>query len=149
MSELKKGQFKLDMASITEHTIKENVQAVIRLTGYRLALKDPAPYRVRSRHEAYGVAAENYTHVAEALKQVKKGAETLLSTLGDINRPALKAVNSLCDTSFETAVAALVMAAEMQRTLSDLNAVENLSAQNPLDNSPPMDTNSGEGETDE
>ena len=133
MSEPKKDQLKLDMASITEHTIRENVQAVIQLTRYRLALEAPAPRRVRSRHEAYGIAAENYTNVAATLKQVKKDAETLLGTLGDINRPALKAVNSLCDTSFETAVAALVMAAEMQRTLSDLNVVENQDGHYPMD----------------
>ncbi len=133
MDKAEENQLRLDVASITERTIAENVQALIRLTRYRLSLKDPSPHRVRSRHEAYGIVAENYANVAASLKLVKKDAETLLGTLGDINRPALKAVNSLCDTSFNTAVAALIMVAEMRRTLSDLNAAENQEAHYPMD----------------
>lgn len=144
MTASEEDQFRLDMTPAAKHTAAENVQDVIRLIRLRSALSDPPPQRVRSRHEAYGIAAENYTNVANALKLVKKDAETLLGTLGDIDRPALKAVRCLCDTSFEAAVAALVMAAEMQRTLHDLNAVENMDTHYPMDDLSPADVSGTE-----
>ena len=59
--------------------------------------------------------------------------DTLLGTLGDINRPALEAVSSICNDTLDTAIAAVIMAAEMQRTLSDLYEAENQETHYPMD----------------
>lgn len=58
-------------------------------------LKDYNPPAVRNRHEAYGIAADNFTRISAKVKSVRNDMDTLLSTLANPNYPAVEAVSSL------------------------------------------------------
>lgn len=126
-------QLQLDMKLEAERDIGENVRTAIEFTGMKLLNGSQPPSRVRNRHEAYGIAAENNAKVAGVMKRIKGDMDTLLGTLGDIDRPALEAVSSICNDTLDAAVAVIIMAAEMQRTLSDLYEAENAEIQYPMD----------------
>lgn len=91
---------------------------------------------IRNRHEAYGIAAENMVAVNGAVKAIKNDVNTLLETLPDPNRPAVEAVSAIRNSAGTLVIAAIKMAAIMDRVLRDLyNAEES-------DNAPehfPMD----------
>lgn len=133
MTDINENQMSLDMTLEAERSIMENVKTAVRFTEQKLMTANPTPSRVRNRHEAFGIAAENQSKVSGALKKIKGDMDTLLGTLGDVNRPALEAVSSICNDSLDAAVAVIIMTAEMQRTLSDLYEAENLEPQYPMD----------------
>lgn len=126
-------QLQLDMTLKVERDIGDNVRTAVDFTKLKLLSSYPPPSKVRNRHEAFGIVAENNAKVSGCMKRVKTDMDTLLGTLGDINRPALEAVSSICNDTLDTAIAAVIMAAEMQRTLSDLYAAENQETHYPMD----------------
>lgn len=87
-------------------------------------LKDYNPSAVRNRHEAYGIAADNFTRISEKVKSVRNDMNTLLSTLANPNYPAIEAVSSLHNRVSELISLSIVMAAEMKRTMNDLYEAE-------------------------
>lgn len=87
-----------------------------------------APPFVRNRHEAYGIAAENYSKCSKAINTIKADVASLLDTLSDPNRPALEATSSICNSTSIAAYTLITAAAEMKRTLDDLYTVENAEA---------------------
>lgn len=82
------------------------------------------PSRVRNRHEAYGIAAEQYARIAKAVSSIKGDVSTLLSTLADPNYPAIEATSSIVNSTSEAAAVLIQAAAEMKRTLEDLYTAE-------------------------
>ncbi|MDE7243553.1 MAG: hypothetical protein K2O18_06200 [Oscillospiraceae bacterium] len=133
MTSANEEQMQLDMTLQAERDISENVRTAVEFTQMKLLASNPPPSRVRNRHEVYGIVAENYAEVAGSMKRIKKDMDTLLGTLGDINRPALEAVSSICNDTLTVAIAVVIMAAEMQRTLSDLYEAENQETHYPMD----------------
>ena len=132
--DINEDRLQLDMTLKLERDISENVRTAVEFTQMKLlAASSLPPSRVRNRHEAYGIVAENYAEVAGSMKRIKKDMDTLLGTLGDINRPALEAVSSICNDTLTVATAVVIMAAEMQRTLSDLYDAENEETHYPMD----------------
>lgn len=129
-------QLQLDMTLEVERNIGDNVRTAVDFTKLKLLGSYPPPSRVRNRHEAFGIVAENNAKVSGCMKRVKTDMDTLLGTLGDIDRPALEAVSSICNDTLDTAIAAVIMAAEMQRTLSDLYEAENQETHYPMDDLP-------------
>lgn len=87
-------------------------------------LKDYNPPAVRNRHEAYGIAADNFTRISAKVKSVRNDMDTLLSTLANPNYPAVEAVSSLHNRVSELISLSIVMAAEMKRTMNDLYEAE-------------------------
>ena len=126
-------QLQLDMTLKVERDIGDNVRTAVDFTKLKLLSSYPPPSRVRNRHEAFGIVAENHAKVSGCMKRIKVDMDTLLATLGDIDRPALDAVSSICNDTLDTAVAVVIMAAEMQRTLSDLYEAENQETHYPMD----------------
>jgi len=129
-------QLQLDMTLQVEKDINANIRTAVEFTGMKLLNSYPPPSKVRNRHEAFGIVAENYAKVTGLTKRIKGDMDTLLGTLGDVNRPALEAVSSICNDSLDAAVAVIIMAAEMQRTLSDLYTAENQEPHYPMDDLP-------------
>lgn len=117
-------QTALDMRLESERTIAENIMTTIKFVEAMTVDGDNPPSKVRNRHEAYGIAAERFSAVNGAIKSIKGDMEQLLRTLADPNYPALEAVSSLCNSSARAANIIIEMAAEMQRTLSDLYTYE-------------------------
>lgn len=83
-----------------------------------------APPHVRNRHEAYGIAAEQFAKISGATKRIQKDVDGLLGTLADPNLPALEATSSICNSALEAANIIIYAAARMQRTLRDLYTAE-------------------------
>lgn len=79
---------------------------------------------VRSRHEAYGVAAENLVEVTAAVKAIKNDVAALLDTLPDPNHPAVEATSAIRNSAEELVISAIKMASVMERVLRDLYEAE-------------------------
>ena len=126
-------QLQLDMTLKVERDIGDNVRTAVDFTRLKLLGSTLPPSRVRNRHEAFGIVAENHAKVSGCMKRIKGDMDTLLGTLGDIDRPALDAVSSICNDTLDTAIAVVIMAAEMQRTLSDLYDAEIRETYYPMD----------------
>ena len=137
-------QTEMDLRTNLQQDVDCRVASVIDDT-YDM-LKDYNPPAVRNRHEAYGIAADNFTRISAKVKSVRNDMDTLLSTLANPNYPAVEAVSSLHNRVSELislsivmaaeAVSSLhnrvselislsiVMAAEMKRTMNDLYEAE-------------------------
>ena len=83
-----------------------------------------APSMVRNRHEAYGIAAEQYARIAKAVSSIKGDTATLLGTLADPNFPAVEATSSIVNSTTAAATVLIWAAAEMRRTLDHLYMAE-------------------------
>ncbi len=82
------------------------------------------PATVRNRHEAYGIAAEQYTKISKAVNTIKGDVAALLTTLPDPNHRAVEATSDIVNSTTEAATVLLHAAAEMRRTLDDLYTAE-------------------------
>ena len=118
------GQMAIDMTLDSERDMKDNLNTIIEFRLQTLLGACPPPSDVRNRHEAYGIAAENFCQVEAGIKKIRGDMSLLLSTLGDSNRPALEAVGSLLNSATLAAMDVITMAAEMKRTMTDLYAAE-------------------------
>lgn len=118
------GQMAIDMTLDSERDMKDNLDTIISFRLQTLLGAYPPPSDVRNRHEAYGIAAENFCQVNASVKKIRGDMPLLLSTLGDSNRPALEAVGSLLNSATMAAMDAITMAAEMKKAMTDLYAVE-------------------------
>lgn len=107
-------QTEMDLRTNLQQDVDCRVASVIDDT-YDM-LKDYNPPAVRNRHEAYGIAADNFTRIS--------AMDTLLSTLANPNYPAVEAVSSLHNRVSELISLSIVMAAEMKRTMNDLYEAE-------------------------
>lgn len=127
-------QMEMDMTLKADLDIKENVLTAIHFTKNKIVGGDTPPAKVCNRHEAFGIAAENFSALQGGVKAIKDNMGTLLKTLPDPNFPALEAVSALCNSTADAAIQAVRMAAEMQRTLNDLYIVEQLNSEaTPMD----------------
>ena len=86
-------QTEMDLRTNLQQDVDCRVASVIDDT-YDM-LKDYNPPAVRNRHEAYGIAADNFTRISAKIKSVRNDMDTLLSTLANPNYPAVEAVSSL------------------------------------------------------
>lgn len=86
-------QTEMDLRTNLQQDVDCRVASVIDDT-YDM-LKDYNPPAVRNRHEAYGIAADNFTRISAKVKSVRNDMDTLLSTLANPNYPAVEAVSSL------------------------------------------------------
>lgn len=128
-------QMEMDMTLKADLDIKENILTAIHFTKNKIVGGDTPPAKVCNRHEAYGIAAENFSALKGRVKVINGNMAILLNTLPDPNFPALEAVSALCNSTTDAAVQAVRMAAEMQRTLNDLYIVEQMGNNDPT----PMD----------
>lgn len=79
-------QTEMDLRTNLQQDVDCRVASVIDDT-YDM-LKDYNPPAVRNRHEAYGIAADNFTRISAKVKSVRNDMDTLLSTLANPNYPA-------------------------------------------------------------
>ncbi|MDE6260368.1 MAG: hypothetical protein K2M42_05820 [Oscillospiraceae bacterium] len=118
------GQMAIDMTLDSERDMKENLETIIDFRLQTLLTNSPPPSDVRNRHEAYGIAAENFCQVEASIKKIRGDMNKLLFTLGDSNLPALEAVGALLNSATLAAMDVITMAAEMKRTMTDLYTAE-------------------------
>lgn len=118
------GQMAIDMTLASDRDMAYNLNTIIEFRLKTLLGAYPPPSDVRNRHEAYGIAAENFCQVNASVKKIRGNMNLLLTTLGDPNRPALEAVGSLLNSATLAALDVITMAAEMKRAMTDLYAAE-------------------------
>ena len=112
------------LQELTEGAIKE-AQDMIQESRRQIATENgTTPATVRNRHEAYGIAAEQYARIAKAVSAIKNDTATLLNALPDPNYNAVDATSSIVNSTAAAATVLLHAAAEMKRTLSDLYTAE-------------------------
>lgn len=80
--------------------------------------------RVRNRHEAYGIAAEQHNKIMKSVNTIKGGVSSLLGTLADPNYNAIEATSSIVNSITDATGVMIRAAAEMKRTLDDLYMAE-------------------------
>ena len=118
------GQMTIDMTLDSDRDMKYNLDTIISFRLQTLLGAYPPPSDVRNRHEAYGIAAENFCQVEASIKKIRGDMTKLLSTLGDVNLPALEAVGALLNSTTLAAMDVITMAAEMKKAMTDLYAAE-------------------------
>lgn len=112
------------LQELTEGAIKE-AQDMIQESRRQVATENgTTPATVRNRHEAYGIAAEQYARIAKAVSAIKNDTATLLNALPDPNYNAVDATSSIVNSTAAAATVLLHAAAEMKRTLNDLYTAE-------------------------
>ena len=94
------------------------------LDYYEVCIWRNPPGMVRNRHEAYGHAAEQLSHIQSAVKQIGKDTQELLCTLSDPDKPALDAVSSIYNSTWMAAVRIITAAAEMDKIRDELYNAE-------------------------
>lgn len=88
-------QTEMDLRTNLQQDVDCRVASVIDDT-YDM-LKDYNPPAVRNRHEAYGIAADNFTRISAKVKSVRNDMDTLLSTLANPNYPAVEMKRTMND----------------------------------------------------
>ena len=64
------GQMAIDMTLDSERDMKDNLNTIIEFRLQTLLKESPPPSDVRNRHEAYGIAAENFCQVNASVKKI-------------------------------------------------------------------------------
>ena len=112
------------LQELTDGTIKEAQDMILESRRQIAAENGTTPATVQNRHEAYGIAAEQYTRIAKAVSAIKNDTATLLNALPDPNYNAVDATSSIVNSTAEAAMVLTYAAAEMKRTLNDLYTAE-------------------------
>ena len=112
------------LQELTDGTIREAQDMILESRRQIAAENGTTPATVRNRHEAYGIAAEQYTRIAKAVSAIKNDTATLLNALPDPNYNAVDATSSIVNSTAEAAMVLTYAAAEMKRTLNDLYTAE-------------------------
>lgn len=124
-------QMELDTRKQLDKAIQTVAEDAVRDIEEMAIICGEAPTPVRNRHEAYGIAAEHFAKINNAVKAIQKDTATLLVTLPDPNYPAIEAVSSICNSTMAAVAKTVRAAAEMRRTLRDLYAAENSGGSDP------------------
>lgn len=112
------------LQDLTDGAIREAQDMILESRRQVAAGSGTDPAFVRNRHEAYGIAAEQYARIAKAVSAIKGDTGTLLGTLADPNYPAIEATSSIVNSTTEAAMVLIHAAAEMRRTMNDLYRAE-------------------------
>ena len=112
------------LQELTEGAIREAQDMILESRRQIAAENGTTPATVRNRHEAYGIAAEQYTRISKAVSAIKGDTATLLNALPDPNYNAVDATSSIVNSTAEAAMVLIHAAAEMKRTLNDLYTAE-------------------------
>ena len=110
-------QMELDTRKALDIAIYKVAEDAVATAREMVEASQVAPSMVRNRHEAYGIAAEQYS-------AYKADTATLLGTLADPNFPAIEATSSIANSTMEAAATIIKAAAEMKRTLANLYIAE-------------------------
>ena len=117
-------QMELDTRKALDIAIYKVAEDAVATAREMVEASQVAPSMVRNRHEAYGIAAEQYSRIAKAVSAIKADTATLLGTLADPNFPAIEATSSIANSTMEAAATIIKAAAEMKRTLANLYIAE-------------------------
>ena len=112
------------LQELTDGTIREAQDMILESRRQIAAENGTTPATVRNRHEAYGIAAEQYTRISKAVSAIKGDTATLLNALPDPNYNAVDATSSIVNSTAEAAMVLIHAAAEMNRTLNDHSTAE-------------------------
>lgn len=82
-------QMELDTRKALDIAIYKVAEDAVATAREMVEASQVAPSMVRNRHEAYGIAAEQYSRIAKAVSAIKADTATLLGTLADPNFPAI------------------------------------------------------------
>ena len=126
-------QLHLDTRSELEVAITDAANDAIREIRQMIAGCPEAKSTVRNRHEAYGVAAENYARIADLTKQLKNDCADLLTALPDPNFNAVEPASVIANDTAKLAMFAMQAAATLSLTLDSLYLCENENRQPSLE----------------
>lgn len=116
-------QMELDLRLDYERDLKTNIATVAKFTGQKMKedLEDAGRplTTIRTKQEAYGVAAQQFVRVAQKNKSLKGEMDDFLKSLeGD--GEATQIAGALYNSGIELAQEAVIMAAHAKRILEDL-----------------------------
>ena len=107
-------QMELDTRKALDIAIYKVAEDAVATAREMVEASQVAPSMVRNRHEAYGIAAEQYSRIAKAVSAIKADTATLLGTLADPNFPAVEATSSIVNSTTAAATVLIWAAAEMR-----------------------------------
>lgn len=112
-------QMEMDFTLERDRNLKTNIETVAKFAGYQLE-DECAVSTIRNKHEAYGVAAENFSKLGATIKNVSTDMGTFLKILQSQDADCVSVAGSLYNSSIEVAQAAIVLAAHANRIMNDL-----------------------------
>lgn len=111
-------QMEMDLRLQPERDLDENIGILLSFAHRQLI--DECKEIVKNRYEGYGILTERFALINGAMKDVKKGMDTLMGTLSGNDSAAADAV-AFIDNSLSALVKTTVqMSAEARRTADDL-----------------------------
>ena len=120
---MKYEQQELDLRLDYERDLKTNIVTVAKFTGQKMAEDLEAVGRplteIRTKQEAYGVAAQQFVKVGQKQKALKGGMDDFLKSL-ESDGEATQIAGALYNSGIELAQEAVIMAAHAKRILEDL-----------------------------
>lgn len=120
---MKYEQQEFDLRLDYEKDLKSNLATVAKFTGEKMAADLEAVGRplteIRTKQEAYGVAAQQFVNVSAKVKALKGEMDDFLKGLSG-DGEAVQIAGSLYNFSIELAQESIIMAAHANRILADL-----------------------------
>ena len=116
-------QMELDLRLDYEKDLKTNIATVTKFTGQKMAedlenVGRPLT-QIRTKQEAYGVAAQQFVKVGQKQKALKGEMDDFLKSL-ESDGEATQIAGALYNSGIELAQEAVIMAAHAKRILEDL-----------------------------
>lgn len=116
-------QMELDLRLDYEKDLKTNIATVTKFTGQKMAedlenVGRPLT-QIRTKQEAYGVAAQQFVKVSQKQKALKGEMDDFLKSL-ESDGEATQIAGALYNSGIELAQEAVIMAAHAKRILEDL-----------------------------
>ena len=116
-------QMELDLRLDYEKDLKTNIATVTKFTGQKMAEDLEGAGRplttIRTKQEAYGVAAQQFVKVGQKQKALKGEMDDFLKSL-ESDGEATQIAGALYNSGIELAQEAVIMAAHAKRILEDL-----------------------------
>lgn len=118
--EEKYEQLQLDTRNDLEKAVSDLTMETIGEIRKMMAACKGTRNSVRTRHEAYGVAAQHQAKISGHTKRMKSRMDGLLATLEDPSYDAVLKADMVADEMTQMAMTTLLAAAEVRRTVRDL-----------------------------
>ena len=120
---MKYEQMEIDLRLDYEKDLKTNIATVTKFTGQKMAedlenVGRPLT-QIRTKQEAYGVAAQQFVKVGQKQKALKGEMDDFLKSL-ESDGEATQIAGALYNSGIELAQEAVIMAAHAKRILEDL-----------------------------
>ena len=111
-------QMEMDFTLQRDRDLKGNVGICVDFDHHEIMADMPAA--VRNRHEGYGIAAEHFAKLQACMKMANGDMQTYLRLIPNGESGCIQTAGTLYNSALEVAAAAIRLASQAKRIISDL-----------------------------